>query len=40
VLKEINENDHIKIDQFIQEISEISKILGSSILTMKGKKRF
>lgn len=39
ILREIYENNYVKIDEFIQETSEISKILGSSILTMKRKNK-
>ena len=30
--------DRLLIDGFISEVNEISKILGSSLLTMKGKR--
>lgn len=38
ILKELYRDHKPAIDGFIQETQEISKIIGSSILTMKGKR--
>lgn len=38
-LKELLQNEEEEINKFIKEVNEISKILGSSILTMKGKRK-
>lgn len=38
LLREILPDKKIEINKFIQETEEISKIIGSSVLTMKGKK--
>lgn len=39
LLKELVPQYKIQIQEFIQETDEISKVLSSSVLTMKGKKR-
>jgi len=38
LLKNLYKNDAEKIDLYIKELEEISKIIGSSVLTLKGKK--
>ena len=39
MLKELLPEKREEVDVFIREIDEISKIIGSSVLTMKGKKK-
>lgn len=39
ILKELLPEKQEKINGFLKEASEISKIIGSSILTIKGKKK-
>ncbi len=39
MLKELLPEKQKEIDVFIREIDEISKIIGTSVLTMKGKKK-
>lgn len=39
MLKELLPEKQREIDVFIREVDEISKIVGSSVLTMKGKKK-
>jgi four helix bundle protein len=38
MLKELLPNQKTELDVFINELEEISKIIGTSILTMKGKR--
>ncbi len=38
LLREILPNEKAEINKFLEETEEISKIIGSSVLTMKGKK--
>ncbi len=38
MLKELFPEEKEKIDNLLSELGEISKIIGSSILTMKGKR--
>jgi four helix bundle protein len=42
VVKSVNQNNKLKpeIDRFYKEVIEISKIIGSSVLTLKGRKSF
>jgi four helix bundle protein len=40
LLRDATETDKTKIEEPLKEVQEISNILGSSLLTMKGKKRF
>lgn len=38
MLKELLPKEQGRIDNFLKELSEISKIIGTSVLTMKGKR--
>lgn len=38
MLKELLPQEKEKIDNFLRELEEISKIIGTSVLTMKGKR--
>lgn len=40
LLRDATKADKEKIDYLLKEVDEISKMLGSSLLTMKGKKKF
>ena len=40
LLRDATSADKTKINQLLSEVEEISKILGSSILTLKNKKQF
>lgn len=40
LLRDATESDEDKIRQLLKEIEEISKMLGSSLLTMKNKNKF
>lgn len=39
MLKELLPEKRKEIDDFIQEVTEISRIIGTSVLTMKGKRK-
>lgn len=38
MLRELLPEEREEIDRFIQEVAEISRIIGTSVLTMKGKR--
>lgn len=38
VMKELFSDQDVEINEFLQEADEVSKIIGSSVLTLKGKK--
>ena len=40
LLRDSNKSDTNKANSLLQEIIELANILGSSILTLKGKKKF
>jgi four helix bundle protein len=40
LLRDANKTEEAAVNILIQEINEIAKILGSSILTLKGKRKF
>ncbi|MDI6882911.1 MAG: four helix bundle protein [Patescibacteria group bacterium] len=40
LLRDATEIDKTKIENLLKEVNEISNILASSLLTMKGKNRF